>query len=152
MIIDHLDNALLYGGLGKRIAVGLALLGEESVRQAPPGRYAGQGDQLFYVVDEYETKPVEEGQLEIHRKYMDIQYIVSGCECIGAAPLEGLKESAVYDGEKDIAFYEVPDEMSRLLLSAGMFAIFWPNEPHLPQRMVGTSERMKKIVVKIRME
>ncbi len=152
MILDHLDNMLLYGGLGQRVAVGLALLNEESVRQAPPGRYAGQGDDLFYIVDEYETKPVEDGQLEIHRKYMDIQYIVSGVECIGAAPLEGLTEAIPYDGEKDLAFYEVPSQMSRLILTAGMFAIFWPNEPHLPQRIASKSERVKKIVVKIRME
>ena len=75
----------MYGGLGRKIAIGLALLNEDSVRQAAPGKYAVEGEELFYVVDEYETKPVEEGRLEIHRKYMDIQYIVSGVECIGAA-------------------------------------------------------------------
>ena len=85
MILDHLDNALLYGGLGQRIAVGLAMLNEDRVRNAAPGKYQVDGDNLFYVVSEYETKPVEEGKFEIHRRYMDIQYIVSGCECIGVA-------------------------------------------------------------------
>ncbi|MHC5124279.1 MAG: YhcH/YjgK/YiaL family protein [Planctomycetota bacterium] len=34
-----------------------------------------------------------------------------------------------------------------------MFAIFWPNEPHMPCRRIGsTSEKVKKIVVKVRME
>ena len=32
MILDHLDNAIMYSGLGQRIAIGLALLNEESVR------------------------------------------------------------------------------------------------------------------------
>ncbi|MBL7214390.1 MAG: YhcH/YjgK/YiaL family protein [Phycisphaerae bacterium] len=152
MIFDHLDNALLYGGLGKRISIGLALLNEESVRDAAPGKYEVQGEDIFYVVDEYDTKPVDEGRLEIHRKYMDLQYIVSGCECIAVAPLEGLVEQVPYNGEKDLAFYDAAPSMSRLILKAGMFAIFWPNEPHMPCRIVEKSERVKKIVVKIRME
>lgn len=153
MILDHLDNALMYGGLGERIAVGLALLDEDSVRNAAPGRYEVDGENLFYNVDEYETKPIDEGRFEIHRKYMDIQYIVSGAECIGVAPLEGLTIETPYDGEKDIAFYRYEPEMSKLVLKQGMFAIFRPNEPHMPCRRIGdTPEKVKKIVVKVRME
>ena len=153
MILDQLDNALLYGGLGQRIAVGLALLNEESVRDAAPGKYEVDGENLFYNVDEYETKSIDEGRLEIHRKYMDIQYIVSGAECIGVAPLAGLVEETPYDGEKDLAFYRYETAMSRLHLAQGMFAIFWPNEPHMPGRRIGsTPEKVKKIVVKVKME
>ncbi|MDH4202453.1 MAG: YhcH/YjgK/YiaL family protein [Phycisphaerae bacterium] len=152
MILDHLDNALMYGGVGQRIAIGLALLNEESVRDAMPGKYEVDGENLFYIVDEYETKPVEEGRLEIHRKYLDIQYIVSGAECIGTAPLAGLIEEAPYDGEKDLAFYQYTPDMSRLHLHKGMFAIFWPNEPHMPGRSINNPEKVKKIVVKVRME
>ena len=152
MILDHLDNALLYGGLGKRIAIGLALLNEDSVREAVPGKYEVDGENLFYVVDEYETKPVQEGRLEIHRKYLDIQYIVSGEECIGFAPLEELSEESPYDGKRDLAFYEYEPTMSRLVLKQGMFVIFWPSEPHMPGRSINTTGTVKKIVVKIRME
>lgn len=152
MIFDHLDNALLYGALGRRIAVGLALLNEDSVREAAPGKYEVEGGDLFYIVQGYETQPVEAGRLEIHRKYMDIQYIVSGCECIGVAPLEGLVEETPYNGEKDLAFYEYDPAMSRLHLTQGMFAIFWPNEPHMPGRSIDKAETVKKIVVKVRME
>ncbi|MBC8379122.1 MAG: YhcH/YjgK/YiaL family protein, partial [Planctomycetes bacterium] len=149
MILDQLDNALLYGGLGKRISIGLALLGEESVRDAAPGKYEVDSGNLFYIVDEYETKPLEDGRLEIHRKYMDIQYIVSGCECIGTAPLAGLTEQTPYDGEKDLAFYDAAPDMSKLVLKPGMFAIFWPNEPHMPGRTVEKCESVKKLMIKI---
>ena len=152
MILDQLDNALLYGALGRNIAIGLALLNEESIQQAAPGKYEVDGENLFYIVDEYKTKPIEAGRLEIHHKYMDIQYIVTGCECIGIAPLEGLTEQAPYDGEKDLAFYNTDPAMSKLVLKSGMFAIFWPNEPHMPGRTVENTERVKKIVIKIRME
>ncbi len=153
MILDQLDSALMYGGLGQRIAIGLALLNEDNVRNAPPGKYEVDGDSLFYIVDEYETGPVEEGRLEIHRKYLDIQYIVSDSECIGFALLEGLTEETPYDNETDLAFYRYEPMMSQLHLKQGMFAIFWPNEPHMPGRRIGnTPEKVKKIVVKIRME
>jgi YhcH/YjgK/YiaL family protein len=153
MILDQLDSALMYGGLGERIAIGLALLNEDSIRDAPPGKYEVDGDSFFYIVDEYETKPIEQGRLEIHRKYLDIQYIISGGECIGFAPLEGLTEETPYEGEKDLAFYRYEPTMSKLKLKQGMFAIFWPNEPHMPGRCIGVSpEKVKKIVVKIRME
>ena len=153
MILDQLDSALLYGGLGERISIGLALLNEDSVRNAAPGKHEVHGDDIFYVVNEYETAPVEEGRLEIHRKYLDIQYIVSGVECIGYAPLAGLVEETPYNGKKDLGFYEYTPVMSKLVLKQGMFAIFWPNEPHMPGRCIGnTSEKVRKIVIKIRME
>lgn len=152
MIVDQLDSFLLYGGLGSRVAIGLALLNEESVREAAPGKYEVDGENLFYVVDEYETQPIEDGRLEIHRKYMDIQYIVSGCECIGYSTLEGLEETDAYDSEKDLAFYKDNGLMSRCILQAGMFAILWPNEAHMPGRIAGEPQKVKKIVVKIRME
>ena len=118
-----------------------------------PGKYEVDGEDLFYVVDEYETKPIDEGRLEIHRKYLDIQCVVSGAECIGVAPMEGLVEETPYDGEKDLAFYRAEPAMSRLHLAQGMFAIFWPNEPHMPGRRIGsTPEKVKKIVVKVKME
>lgn len=152
MILDQLDSALVYGALGQRIMIGLSLLNEESVCNAEPGKYDVEGENIFYMLDEYETKPAEEGRLEIHRKYLDIQYIVSGAECIGFAPLEGLTEEAPYDVEKDLAFYTSSPTMSKLILKQGMFAIFWPNEPHMPGLNIGKAEMVKKIVVKIRME
>jgi YhcH/YjgK/YiaL family protein len=143
----------MYTGLGERIAVGLALLNEDSVRNAAPGKYEVDGENLFYIVDEYETKPIEKGKLEIHRKYLDIQYIVRGEECIGYAPLEGLTETMAYDGENDAALYKFEPLMSKLILKQGSFAIFWPNEPHMPGRRIGdTAQKVKKIVVKVRME
>ncbi|MEN8127667.1 MAG: YhcH/YjgK/YiaL family protein [Planctomycetota bacterium] len=152
MILDQLDSALMYAGLGERIATALALLNEDSVRSAAAGKHEVQGDDIFYVVNEYETGAIEDGQLEVHRKYMDIQYIVSGEECIGYAPLEGLTEESPYESENDAAFYKANNAMSRLHLKQGMFAIFWPNEPHMPGRIAEKRGKVKKIVVKIRME
>ena len=152
MLVDQLDSGGMYGGLGERIAMGLALLNEESVRTAAEGRYEVQGEDLYFIVQEYQTQSVEDGHLEIHRRYLDIQYVVSGRECIGYHPFDGLAEVQPYDIGKDIAFYRLDGSLTRIMLHAGMFAIFWPHEPHMPGRMVDIPEAVKKIVVKVRME
>ena len=142
----------MYSGLGERIATGLFLLHSETLRTAALGKHEVHGSDLFYIVDEYQTKPFEEGRPEIHQKYLDIQYIVSGTECIGFASLEGLELDQPYDAQKDIAFYRFAPGMSKLVLKSGMFAIFWPNEPHMPCRMLDAPQTVRKIVIKVRMQ
>ncbi|HOK65309.1 MAG TPA: YhcH/YjgK/YiaL family protein [Anaerohalosphaeraceae bacterium] len=153
MITDSLEHAFRYETIDSRIAAGLALLNEEYVRTAAEGRYEVQGEDLFFIVQEYATSPFEQGRLEIHQKYLDIQFITSGRECIGYAPLEGLDELEPYSESKDIAFYSSNRPVSRLVLETGMFAVFFPQEPHMPGRQAADKpEPVKKIVVKIRMK
>ncbi len=152
MIVDQLSRIEKYNRLEERIMAGLVLLNEDYVRTAVEGRYEVEGEDLFFIVQEYQTQPFEAGLLEIHQLYLDIQYVVSGRECIGYHPLEGLIQEQPYDSQKDIAFYRKPAATSRVALEAGMFAIFWPHEPHLPCRSIDGPEKVKKIVVKVRME
>ncbi len=153
MIIDTLDHAFLYKNIEPQIAAGLALLEEDYVRTAAEGRYEVQGDDLFFIVQEYATSPFEQGRLEIHHKYLDIQFIASGRECIGYAPLEGLAELEPYSDSKDIAFCSSNRPVSRVVLETGMFAVFFPQEPHMPGRQVSDKpELVKKIVIKIRIK
>jgi YhcH/YjgK/YiaL family protein len=153
MILDAIEHAFLYEKMDPRIAAGLALLNEEYVRTAAEGRYEVQGEDLFFTVQEYTTAPLEEGRLEIHQRYLDIQWLVSGRECIGYCPLEGLIEEQPYSDSKDIAFYRSERPISRLNLETGLFAVFFPNEPHMPGRQAaGLPEPVKKIVIKVRMD
>jgi biofilm protein TabA len=152
VISDKLDNAEIYYGLGKRIAKGLALLKEPSVLNANPGRYAVDGENLFYMADEYETKPEEQGRLESHRKYIDIQFILFGREWIGCRGLDGLTVQTPYDAKKDIAFYHRLEPMTHVVMETGTFAIFWPHDAHMPGRIFDKPHRIKKIVVKVRVE
>jgi biofilm protein TabA len=150
MISDKIENAAFYRSLGTGIAKGLALLGEETLRNGTPGRYDVDGENLYYVIDQYETMSEEQGRFEAHRKYIDIQFMVAGREWVGVRPLEEMEVAAAYDSEKDIAFYERPLAFSRIVLEKDAFAIFWPHDAHMPCRMFAGSERVKKIVVKVR--
>jgi biofilm protein TabA len=152
MVYDKIENAKLYDGLGKRIAQGLALLKDPAVLNAAKGRHEVDGDNLYYMADEYDSKPEADGRLEAHKKYIDIQFIVSGHEWIGCRGLEGLKLETPYKAEKDIEFYTRAEPMTHIDMPAGTFAIIWPHEGHMPGRMFDKPEHVKKIVVKVKAE
>ena len=152
MITDRVECAGMYAGLGERISLGLALLNEEQVRTSAPGRYEVQEDLIFFVTDVYRSRPIEISRFESHRKYLDIQYVVSGREWISYGPVEGLTVETPYVPDKDVEFYASVESASRVLMQAGTFAIFFPHDAHMPGLMVERPEEVRKIVVKIRLE
>ena len=77
MIIDKLANAKFYYGVHPRIQKGLEFLIEHDLNSFAPGKYEIDGLNLFIIIEEYETKPKEQGRWESHLKYADIQYMVS---------------------------------------------------------------------------
>jgi YhcH/YjgK/YiaL family protein len=98
-------------------------------------------------VADYETKPSTTGELEAHKKYIDIHCIVSGSELIGYAPLTDQQACRPYDPDNDFALFH--GESSFIRMVPGMFAIFFPDDLHMPG--VGeTVEHVRKIVVKVK--
>lgn len=102
-------------------------------------------------VMEFETSPAEEKKSEMHRKFIDIQLLISGEEMIEY----GLSEPdlALYDEYRDEDDYQLTDKIehkNELILQPNMFAIFLPYEPHKPGNAVGGQNKLlKKLVVKI---
>lgn len=148
MIIDKLSNSALYSGLGERIMQAFNYLQCTNFNGVPPGKYEIDGDNIFAIVAEYQTKDESEGKPESHKKYLDVQYAVKGSELIGYAPLVNQEISELYNEENDIVFYKT--KCSFLELSEGMFAIFYPDDIHLPGIKVGEKILVKKVVVKIK--
>ena len=146
MIIDHLDNARLYFGLGVRLAAGLRYLQETDLQHLVPGRYEIEGRSLFALVFEYQTKPREAAFWEAHRQYIDIQYVQSGTELIGYAPL-ALMECGSYDEGDDIVRAEGEGEF--LELRAGFFAVLGPQDVHMPGLLRDVPHAVKKVIVKV---
>ena len=91
-------------------------------------------------------KPKEEQLLEKHKKYIDLQYIISGNEKIGWKFFDkNFKTLKRYNPKKDIAFYSnKPD--TYINLKKGEFAIFFPDDTHAP---LCCKNKVKKCVVKI---
>ena len=117
-------------GLGGRIGTALELAVAGAWRGKDSGRHDVEGDLLFYLVQSYTTKPREGRSWESHRTYVDVQCIVQGEESIGWSPISRLSLTQPYDATSDAARYSGSGDL--LTVRAGMFAIFWPQDGHLP--------------------
>lgn len=149
MIVDTIENAARYSFLGERFKKAFEILATMDFSNKEVGRYEIEGRDMFYMVQEYETRSLEDAAAETHTVYADIQYIVSGTEKIGFGLLKDLKETVPYSSEKDIAKYQGPVDFTRF--ESGMFAVYFPEEPHEPCVMTEKKEAVKKVVFKIKM-
>ena len=147
MIADRIENIDMYVGLGERIAAALKYISETDFSGVEKGKYAIDGDLVYASVNEYQTKPEADCKIEAHRKYIDVQFIVSGEETMGYAPLTDQQPSIAYNEEKDCVFFETP--VSKLKFVAGMFAIYYPNDLHQPCISTEKASTVKKVVVKV---
>ena len=110
------------------------------------------GDRMYSIVMEYDTKAREGALFEAHRKYIDIQYIVSGEELIDVAHLKNMTVTEPYDAEKDIEFGPV-NVFSVLKAFPGRFFIFFPTDAHRPCLNTGNDSMLiRKVVVKVPVE
>ena len=152
MILDTLDNSARYEALNSRFAKAFAYLKTVDGTQ-PLGRHDLDGDDCFALVQTYETKTLDKAKFEAHRKYIDVQFISSGRETILWAPLASMKEETMaYSDEKDAALWKLVPDTTPLHVSAGHFAILWPQDAHAPCIEWDKPEQVFKVVVKVAVE
>lgn len=149
MIVDLIENSSAYP-LGKAWQAAFAFL--STIRpDVEDKKYDIQGTDIFAMVSSYKTRPADVAQFEAHRKYVDIQAVLSGSEEIGWLPVGGLVTMQPYDASKDIEFYRHPVvNYTRVNVSPGVFVALFPRDAHQPSLMVGNiSGSVKKVVIKI---
>ena len=148
MIIDTLENASAYESLGPRFAKAFEYLRSGRAQTDEPGTHKIEGDDLFASVQAYTTKPHDQGKWEAHRAYADIQFVVTGSEQMGYAPLNTLTPDGEYDSQNDVAFFK--GSGSNVLVPAGTFTVFFPQDAHMPCLANGSQSDVRKVVLKIR--
>jgi YhcH/YjgK/YiaL family protein len=129
MIFDSWANFSSYVTLHPRFAQVLEFVQRQPLDQLPDGKHEIDGQNLFVIVSEYDTKLVEDCIFEAHRKYIDVQVMLRGEERMGVAPLSRV-ESVPYQEERDLTILR--GDADFLLLSAGYFTIFFPQDGHIP--------------------
>ncbi|MGH7994880.1 MAG: YhcH/YjgK/YiaL family protein [Opitutaceae bacterium] len=149
MILDLLGQAERYRSLHPRLGRGLDWL-VKLPAGAELGRHPIDGDDLYALVQAYDTGPAAEKRFESHRRNIDIQYVASGAETIFVAQAGAMKPVVAYDAENDILFYEDPPASTSLRCGAGSFAILFPEDAHKPGCLAGDGSPVRKIVVKVR--
>ncbi|AHG91614.1 Conserved hypothetical protein CHP00022 [Gemmatirosa kalamazoonensis] len=149
MIVDALANAARYRTLHPRLAAAFDYLAAFDPSTAD-GKYPIDGDAVYAQVQSYTTKPASEKKWESHRRYLDVQYMVSGRERMTVSPLPGLAGATPYNDAKDVVNYAgASGEASSVYLEGGQFAIFFPEDGHQPGVQAGESGEVRKVVVKV---
>lgn len=152
MIKDSIKNANLYYGLSRLIEAGLKYIIDTDFELLENGRYEIINDDVYAVVQDYYSKPIDNGKFEAHKKYIDIQYIIHGKEKMGASHISNFDETTHYDQEKDIVFLKpktaTPPEFVEV--KENDFIIFTPEDAHMPSIALDKPEHIKKVVIKVR--
>ncbi len=152
MIVDRFENwdRLLRGRSWDLARDFLLSLRPDS----PEGDTKLDGDAVYGRVMAYTTRTPEEGLLESHRLYIDVQTTLDGAEGIEWFPRNTLERKQEYDPGRDFELWRRPGPPpARADMVPGMFCVLFPEDAHLAQQLVGGVPcKIRKAVVKIRLD
>ena len=149
MILDILENAHLYTSMNPRFAKAIEFLRRPDLKELTVDTYEIDGKRIYAMVAKDPGREKEKALLEAHNKYVDIQLVLDGTDTMGWKPRSACKQpTSDYDSEKDVQlFKDAPDTW--LATHSGAFAIFFPEDAHMPLIASGI---LHKVVVKIAVE
>lgn len=125
-----------------------AYLKNTDLKTLSNGRHVIDGDNVYAIVTEAPTKDYDKTAFESHRKYIDLQYVITGEENMAKTPVASVTVNKPYDETADIAYYT--GEGKVYTVPAGTFMLFFPGEAHRPNITPGGNKVVKKIVIKIK--
>lgn len=148
MVLDVLENAHRYLALNTGFAKAIAFLSRPDLKELPAEKYEIDGDRVYAMVSRDHGRGKKDALLEIHEKYIDIQLVLAGTDEMGWKPRSSCERpSGEYDPETDLQFF-ADEPNAWLSVESGSFAIFFPEDAHLPMISPG---HIHKVVVKVAM-
>jgi len=145
MILDTLENADLYASLHPAFAAAFAFLRRPDLGSLEKGRNEVDGDRLYAMVVKGPGRGREGAKMEMHRKYIDIQFTFAGTDEIGWRTVAECVGGKGYDEAKDVELFD-PAVDCWVKTKPGSFAIFFPEDAHAP--MAGQGD-LHKVVMKV---
>jgi YhcH/YjgK/YiaL family protein len=155
MIFDSIENIKLYVGIKPLIDQAIYFLIENNLDNMPEQRIGIQGEDLYLMIQHYDSEKIFGRSYEAHNNYIDIQYIISGAESIIYSNRKHLTVEKQYDDETDVALYRYDSDVVPMKLNLGCadFAVFFPEDAHMPKLQTeGGPVAVKKAVLKIRVQ
>lgn len=144
MIIDKLENMGRYEVLHPLFAKAFEFLKDAGTK--PLGKYEIDGDSLYVNISENDLR--SGGDMEAHRKYVDIQLVLEGTEKFKCAPLSQCRSvSKEYDENSDIMFFS-DSPVVEYSAQKGTVSVFFPEDAHAP--LIGEG-RVRKAIAKVRL-
>ena len=146
MILARIEQVGRYACLHPNFVKAVAFLEQTNLTELPLARHEIDGENVYAIAIRGRARTRDQAVLEAHRKYADIQVVLSGIDNMGwkSTPLCN-EPRGRYDSEKDAELFNDAPE-AWIAVSAGALAIFFPEDAHAP--MVGTGQ-LHKVVVKV---
>ncbi|QCX38612.1 DUF386 domain-containing protein [Aureibaculum algae] len=148
MIFDKIENCALYSEINARFKTAFNYIATTDLEKIELGKHAIHQEQIFALVNTYETKNNSEGFLEAHRNYIDIHIMLSGEEKIGITTLIGQSAIKKYDAKNDYELFN--EKYDTITLKRGMFAMLFPSDLHKPGITISRTTKVKKLVIKVK--
>lgn len=104
---------------------------------------------IFAIEQKFESKERSDCYLESHKKFIDIQLIVSGQELMEHCDISRCVEKIPYNKEKDLILYQDNIDMNKISMISGDFAIYFPVDVHLGCQKYKEQTLCTKTVVKM---
>ena len=150
--INRREFAISYFKHKERWDKAFIFLKRNDLKKIEVKRYELDGTNVYAPVSEYMSKNPEEVRYEAHKKYIDIQYVASGNELIGIAPISDKKDVLEqYNDIKDVMYVSVTKEVN-FKATPDRFFIFFPDDLHKPGLKDGESTMVRKVVVKVKVD
>ena len=148
MILDSLENAEKYYGVNPYFKKAFEFLKNSNLMELE-GTIKIDGDRVYAMVIKAEGQGREGAEIELHKKYIDIQFGVGGINEFGWKPAEECATvTKPFDEENDFGFFgEEPDVW--IPVRPGQFAVFFPWDGHTPK---GGKGQLHKVLVKVAVE
>ncbi len=145
MILDSLLNLEKYEGVIPHVKEIAKFLRENDGALIPAGRY-DVTDGVFVNVCDIENG-VNNGY-EAHRKYSDLQCLITGDEIMKRCHIDACSEGNEYSDEHDCIIYMKAKRETVCHVYAGEFAFFEPEDAHSPGTR-GDVPSVRKLIFKI---
>ena len=149
MIIDTIENLGKYVALNPLFADVVEFLKSHDLQSMEPGKYPIKDKDLFMNLQVAKQRTKDTAFLETHVEMIDIQIPITCAETFGYTPLCDLP-AFEYNAEKDITKYGDTKPQTFVTVNPGQFAIFFPQDGHMP--CIIDEPEIKKAIFKVKSE
>lgn len=126
-------------------------LTENDLLNMPTGRYDLLIDGTYAKVSDYDTKDEDVSKLvfEAHRKFIDLQYVISGEENMRlSAAKHTAKIVKQYSENKDIELLSMKNSKC-FVANPNVYFVFFPSDIHKTNLKLNNNTAVRKVVIKI---
>ncbi|EHI68937.1 YhcH/YjgK/YiaL family protein [Streptococcus ictaluri] len=149
MIYDDISYIHRYKGIHPDLDSAISYLESQDIKQLQEGRHRILDDKIVLFIQKNRLSKDSNETFEYHKRYADLHLLLEGSESIayGQGACQYLGD---FKDQEDIGFMSC-DQSIALVLGAGQFAYFYPEEAHQPNGFNHAGEEVVKCLIKVLM-